>query len=149
MFIKNGLRFSILQRYTDPETGEKGIDMSRPENRARFGVTEIPDPARGNDEIEYTQEINEAPYVIITPKPAEMVEAARVSKIDAQIDALERQVMLPRLVREDLMMRFLQAAAGAGITEAQLLDSQHVAYSPGYAKMHGFNAQIEALRAQR
>lgn len=80
---------------------------------------------------------------------AEQIEAKRVAEIDTQIDALERKVMLPRLVREDLMMRFLQAAAGAGITEAQLLDPQHVAYSPGYAKMHGFNAQIEALRAQR
>lgn len=83
MFIKNGLRFNIHQRYTDPETGEKGIDMSRPENRARFGVTEIPDPARGNDEIEYTQEINEAPYVIITPKPAEMVAKQNQVKLNA------------------------------------------------------------------
>jgi hypothetical protein len=149
MFIKDEKRFSIHQRYTDPATGEKGIDMSRPENRERFGVTEIPDPVRQPDETHYNQEINEAPYLVSTPKPPEMIAAARVAKIDQQIDALERQVMLPRLVREDLMMRFLEAAAGAGITEAQLLDPQHAAYSPGYAKMHGFNAQIVALRAQR
>ena len=82
------------------------------------------------------------------PTP-QQIEAQRVAAIDAQIDTLERQAMLPRLVREDLMMRFVQAAAGAGISEAQLLDTGHAAYSPGYAKMHTFNAAIMALRAQR
>jgi hypothetical protein len=41
---------------------------------------EIPDPARGNDEIEYTQEINEAPYVIITPKSQEQLERQQDDK---------------------------------------------------------------------
>lgn len=82
------------------------------------------------------------------PTP-EQIEVERIAVIDAQIDALERQVMLPRVVREDLMMRFLQAAAGSGITEAQLLDPEHAAYSRGYEKMHAFDTQISALRAQR
>lgn len=52
---------------------------------------EIPDPARGNDEIEYTQEINEAPYVVITPKPQEQIDAvlARKAKHEADRLALE------------------------------------------------------------
>ena len=95
MFIKNGLRFNIYPRYTDPETGEKGIDMTRPENRARFGVTEIPDPARGNDEIEYTQEINEAPYVVITPKSAEQLEQ--------QQDGKDRQAAIKHLQDTDYL----------------------------------------------
>ena len=83
MFIKDEKRFSIHQRYTDPATGEKGIDMSRPENRERFGVTEIPDPVRESDETHYNQEINEAPYLICTPKPAEMVAKQNQAKLNA------------------------------------------------------------------
>jgi hypothetical protein len=89
MFIKDSLRFNIHQRYTDPVTGEKGIDMTRPENRARFGVTEIPDPSRGNDEIEYTQELNEAPYIVITPKPQRMLDQQFNAKVKAQIAVIE------------------------------------------------------------
>jgi hypothetical protein len=86
MFIKDGLRFNIYQTYTDPVTGEHGIDMTRPENRARFNVTEIPDPARGDDEIEYTQEIDAAPYIIITPKSAEQIAAIQAAKAQRAAD---------------------------------------------------------------
>ena len=41
---------------------------------------EIPDPARGNDEIEYTQEINEAPYIVITPKSQEQLARQQADK---------------------------------------------------------------------
>ena len=149
MFIKDGKRFNINQRYTDPETGEKQIDMTLLANRERFGVTEIPDPPRMPDDTHNNYELDYPPYMESVPKPPEMIEAARVSKIDAQIDALERQAMMARLVREDLMMRFLEKAAEVGITEAQLLDPEHPAYSKGYAKMHAFDTQIKALRAQR
>ena len=47
-------------------------------------LEEIPDPARGNDEIEYTQEINEAPYIIITPKSPEQLDAQNIAKTNAQ-----------------------------------------------------------------
>jgi len=52
---------------------------------------EIPDPARGNDEIEYTQELDEAPYIVITPKPQEQIDAvlARKAKHEADRLALE------------------------------------------------------------
>lgn len=83
MFIKNGLRFVIHQRYNDPATGEKGIDMTRPENRERFGVTEIADPVRMPDETHYNQEVDEAPYLICTPKPAEMVAKQNQVKLNA------------------------------------------------------------------
>lgn len=81
MFIKNGLRFNILTKYTDPITGEKGIDMTRPENRTRFGVEEIPDPVRESDETHYNQEIMEAPYLICTPKSPEQLAQLRWSKL--------------------------------------------------------------------
>lgn len=88
MFIKNGLRFNIYQRYTDPVTGEKGIDMTRAENRARFGIEEIPDPSRESDETHYNQEIMEAPYIISTSKSSEQLAALRWSKLKQVRDDL-------------------------------------------------------------
>jgi hypothetical protein len=90
MFIKNGLRFNIYQRYTDPVTGEKGIDMTRPENRARFGVEEIADPVRESDETHYNQEINEAPYLICTLKSPEQLVSLRWNKLKAYRDDLTK-----------------------------------------------------------
>ena len=58
--------------------------LDTPEIRERAGLVEIPDPARGNDEIEYTQEINEAPYIIITPKSPEQLDAQNIAKTNAQ-----------------------------------------------------------------
>lgn len=84
MFIKDGKRFNIYQRYIDPDTGEKGIDMTRPENRERFGVTEIPDPVRESDETHYNQEIEEAPYLICTPKSPAQLERLADDKAFAQ-----------------------------------------------------------------
>lgn len=90
MFIKNGLRFNIYQRYTDPVTGEKGIDMTRPENRARFDVQEIPDPSRESDETHYNQEIMEAPYIISTPKSPEQLATLRWNKLKQIRDDLTK-----------------------------------------------------------
>jgi len=82
---------------------------------------------------------------------ADVVEfRVRVNTPDpqTQIDTLERKAMLPRVVREDLLLRFVTAAAGQGISVAQLLDTQDSHYAPGFAKVHAFNEQIKALRAQ-
>lgn len=84
MFIKDNLRFNIHQRYTDPATGEHGIDMTSPANRERFGVTEIPDPVRMPDETHYNQEINEPPYLICAPKSPEQLAQQAQAKINAE-----------------------------------------------------------------
>jgi hypothetical protein len=89
MFIKDGRRFNINQRYTDPQTGESGIDMTRAENRARFNVTEIPDPVRCNDAFYYVNESLDAPYIINTPKPVEQIRDMLWSNI--------------KLIRDDLV----------------------------------------------
>ena len=61
-----------------PYKGHSKLDT--PEIRAAVGVIEIPDPARGNDEIEYTQELNDPPYIIITPKSPEQLERQQDDK---------------------------------------------------------------------
>jgi hypothetical protein len=76
MFIDNEtkLRVNIHNAY-------KGFSkLDTPEIRERAGVVEIPDPARGNDEIEYTQEIDPPPYVIITPKSQEQLARQQADK---------------------------------------------------------------------
>lgn len=88
MFIKNGLRFNIYTPYTDPETGEKGINMTIPENRARFHIIEIEDPIRESDETHYVQELNEPPYLINTPKAPEQLAEIRWFKIKQLRDEL-------------------------------------------------------------
>lgn len=85
-------------------------------------------------------------YVEKTP---EEIKTETNAKLDAQIDALERQAILPRITRDMHRMVTLQAAAGQGITEADLLSEGNPAYSPGYARFYAFDAEIALLRASR
>ena len=76
MFIdqETKLRVNIHNAY-------KGFSkLDTPDIRERAGLVEIPDPVRGNDEVEYTQELNEPPYIIITPKSAEQLERQQDDK---------------------------------------------------------------------
>lgn len=67
------LRCNPYAQYTD----EQGTQYVRVPQEL---YEEIPDPARGNDEIEYTQEINEAPYIVITPKSQEQLARQQADK---------------------------------------------------------------------
>jgi hypothetical protein len=73
MFIKDNKRFNIYQRYTDPLTGESGIDMTRLENRQRFNVQEVADPVRKDDRFYYINELTEEPFIVHTAKPLSMI----------------------------------------------------------------------------
>ena len=73
IFKTTKLRANQYARYVD----EQGTQYSQVPLEL---LEEIPDPARGNDEIEYTQEINEAPYIIITPKSQEQLERQQDDK---------------------------------------------------------------------
>lgn len=71
------------------------------------------------------------------------------ARIDAQISAVERQSLLPRVSRDFFRMTAIQAAAGEGISEAELLDRDSPHYSPGYAKLRQLDDQITELRRSR
>jgi len=75
------LRCNPYARYTD----EQGTQYVRVPQEL---YEEIPDPVRGNDEIEYTQEINEAPYVVITPKSQEQIDEINARKAKRGADRL-------------------------------------------------------------
>jgi hypothetical protein len=82
-------------------------------------LEEIPDPARGNDEIEYTQELSAPPYIQITPKSQEQLDMQHNTKVKQQIAAIE-------------------AGQARAVREAALGDTTHIA---------AINASIEVLRA--
>jgi len=128
-----------------PYTDEQGTQYVRVPSEL---YEEIPDPARGNDEVEYTQELDEAPYIVITPKPPEMIAAQNKAKALTELEAAERSTLLPRVTREFMIAYFIKAAAEAGITPMQLLDPADTHYSPGFKKMHDFNEQTKVLRAK-
>jgi len=82
IFTATGKRANPYARYTD----EQGTQYPQVPMEL---LTEIPDPVRGNDEIEYTQEIDDAPYLIVTPKPQEQLDQQHNTKVKAQIAAIE------------------------------------------------------------
>jgi hypothetical protein len=69
-----------------------------------------------------------------TPEPADLPSPPDYL---AQIDALERQQLMPRATREFMLM-FMEASA----TPEQL------ALNPGYKAVKAFDAKINALRAK-
>lgn len=82
----------------------------------------------------------------------EEIKDANNRPLDAQILSLEKQAIelgFLRTVMEDLQSRFVAAAVAANITEDQLLDPDHPAHSPSYAKLHKNITDRAALRAQR
>ncbi len=89
MFIKDGKRFEICNAHTIDDVQYPMQFFAREDNRLSVGVIEIPDPVRGNDEIEYTQEINEAPYIVITPKSQEQLDMQHNAKVKQQIAVIE------------------------------------------------------------
>jgi hypothetical protein len=56
-----------------PYKGRSKLDT--PEIRAELGVVEIADPVRGDENYNYNQEINEPPYLTVTPKSPEQIAA--------------------------------------------------------------------------
>lgn len=85
-------------------------------------------------------------YVDMTP---EEIRHATNCPLDAQIDALERQSILPRIVRDNLRQQALREASALGLTEANLLDPAHPACSPGYMKFMALHNEIADLRKRR
>lgn len=89
MFIKDGKRFNIYAPYS-AEDGTRHTDLRDASLQAKYGITEIPDPVRESEETHFVQEIDEAPYLINTPKPLDEVKKLYRAKVNARRDELER-----------------------------------------------------------
>jgi hypothetical protein len=104
--------------------------------RAIDGVSIPPDPAN-NDYAEYLAWIAAGNI----PDPADVLNPKIA--IQAQIDSLEREQLLPRVSREGLLLTMETFGAMQGITPAQLYLT-----NVAYHKVKDFDTQIALMRAQ-
>lgn len=140
MFTLNEKRINIYAPFTS-EDGTRYGNLTDPAVRAAVGVVEIPDPQPPedySDETYYRTEQDDAPYVVFTRKSDEQIEQARKARIQAQIDALEAQTLLPRVTREFMLQLFAAQAAAANVDPLENF---------GYRKVKELDDQITALRS--
>jgi hypothetical protein len=96
--------------------------LDTPEIRERAGLIEIPDPVRGNDEIEYTQELDDAPYIVITPKSPEQLDRQQADKDKRNAEShLAATDYLFNIDRHDLLLK------DEPLREAELRQSREAA----------------------
>lgn len=86
MFIRDGKRFNI--HASQEIDGVRYASFADPVVRQHLGITEIADPARASEGTHYVQEIDEAPYIINTPRPVEQLRAKLWGDTKAKRDAI-------------------------------------------------------------
>lgn len=88
-------------------------------------------------------ETEQGGVVILQPPVIVSAPLTASQMAQAQIDALERQYLMPRVVRESLIAQAEERGAALGYTPAQL-----AVKNKGYAGLKALDTQIAALRAQ-
>ncbi|MDR6768615.1 hypothetical protein J2W88_003919 [Acidovorax delafieldii] len=88
-------------------------------------------------------ETEQGGVVILQPPVIVSAPLTASEMAQAQIDALERQYLMPRVVRESLIAQAEERGAALGYTPAQL-----AVKNKGYAGLKALDTQIAALRAQ-
>jgi len=111
--------------------------------------------------IEINAQTGEVTTVELTPSEVAEAEARAASendaahanaRIDQKILDLEKQAIEQGLIRtviDDLLIRSVQIAAAAGVTEAQLLTPSDPHYSRAYEKVKANAVARATLRAQK
>jgi hypothetical protein len=87
MFTLNGKRINIEAQITIEDVTYS--NLRDPEIRDQLGVVEIPDPIREDERYYFVQEIDEAPYVINTPRPLDGIRAQLREKVNAKRSEVE------------------------------------------------------------
>jgi hypothetical protein len=90
MWIRNDLRFNIENGYTTADNIHYTSNdiLNSVSLQQELGLTEIPDPARGNDKYYENREINEHPYLLVSARPILEVLERIWSDIKAYRDAI-------------------------------------------------------------
>jgi hypothetical protein len=146
MFIKNNRRFN-LNAYLDSiyidENGTQhpGQLLRDTSFRESQGITEIEDPERGDDETQYTQEIDVDPWVIITNKSPEQIKEITISKLTNAV-----QSKLDIDAQEKGYDSILSACSYAGFTN--LFQAEGISFlewrSACWSKCYQVLAEVEA-----
>jgi hypothetical protein len=101
MFIKDNKRFNIYAAVTIADTQYPAGYFLDPDARLEMGIEEIPDPIRESEETHFNQELDVAPYLVSTPKPKEMLDATKNSKVTSRIVEIESGQL--RAIREAVL----------------------------------------------
>ncbi len=151
MFIKNNRRFNLQAFLGSVWVDDQGIQhpgslLRDPAFRAQHQIEEIPDPARGDDEIEYTQDIDVHPYVVITPKDPEQIANALKAKLTNWIQGYMDQEAV--LAGYDNLLSACSYAAIANTYQAEaitFLEWRSACWDHAYALMASIQAETATV----
>lgn len=117
-------------------------NLRDPHVRNIVGVFEVEEPEAPVDYEEkfwYKTEQQTAPYVVYTKKSDEQILEIKRSELKNKIDSLEREQMLPRVLREFTLGAAELQAAAAGVDPMDNF---------AYRKLKEFDNTIRDLRTQ-
>ena len=156
IFTYNDQFINILAPFTDPVTGEHGINLTIPANREKYGIVEHAEPAAPEDyspDLYYRTEQMTAPFVVYTRKPDEQIAQIRRDKAMAEIRALEEQQIreMARMNREQTLAAAEQLALEQfQMTPEQLYIAGSAEGAPiaaiNYKKLKDIDNAIKAVR---
>jgi hypothetical protein len=141
MYILNDKLINIYAPFETAE-GVRYANLTSQEVRDALGVVEMSEPAPPEDYSEdtyYRTEQPDVPYIVYARKSDEQIAAILATKIQAQIDVLEKETMLPRVVREYMLLNAEMVAAANGLDPMTNI---------GYRKVKELDQAIAALRSQ-
>lgn len=86
MFIRDNKRINIHAGITVNGIQYPAGSMWDADLRDRLGISEVEDPVRGDERYYINQEVDEAPWLIVTPRPLEDVKAMVLAAINAECE---------------------------------------------------------------
>lgn len=137
-YVNEGVAFTI----DDVQYPANWLNLSTPEDKAALGLVEVVTVGTREDERYFyvSEELVGAELRIVNvPKSPEQIAQMEKAQVQAQIDALEFNAMLPRVTREFMLTAFAAQAAAAGVDPMTNF---------GYKKVKELDDQIAALRAK-
>lgn len=141
-YILNGKRINENVPFTT-SNGEYGIDLRIPANQKKHNVfvTDVVDkPPADYSEDKYFRIENWPEFKFEYIKKSERsVALSHNAKILAQIDSLEKKELLPRIVREFMLIQAYNLAISAGVDPMSNI---------GYKLLAEFDTKIKSLRDQ-
>lgn len=114
------------------------LNLSTPQDKIDLGLEEvITVGTREDDRYFWVGEtlVGAVRTITSTPKDPEMVAAMKLSEVNARIDQLERETLLPRATRE-FMLLFMESS----------FPVESLAGNPGYQRVKAFDLKIKAIR---
>jgi hypothetical protein len=89
MFTLAGYRINIDAGFESNGFNYPAGSLRDPAVRETLGIVEIPEPVKADERFYYNQELDVAPYLVVTPKDLDAVKAETWSRIKAYRDDLQ------------------------------------------------------------